>query len=200
MTTDPAANVDAAYQAALQPLTAQQRRFVAAYLDCLNASEAARRAGYKTKANVQGARLLAYASIQAAVAAGTARYAMPASEVLARLAAIARGSLADVLRLPAPTTREDGTTYTVGSDWALDLVKARETGAIHLIKKLKATKYGDEVELHDPVPALTLIGKQHGLFKEQGMQLNLDMSTLTTEQLERIAAGENPLHVLRRAE
>lgn len=192
MTTDPAIDLDTAYEAALQPLTAQQRRFVAAYLDCLNASEAARRAGYKTKANVQGARLLAYASIQAAVAAGTARYAMPASEVLARLAAIARGSLADVLRLPAPTT--------VGSDWALDLVKARETGAIHLIKKLKATKYGDEVELHDPVPALTLIGKQHGLFKEQGMQLNLDMSTLTTEQLERIAAGENPLHVLRRAE
>ena len=198
--TDPATDLDAAYEAALQPLTAQQRRFVAAYLDCLNASEAARRAGYKTKANVQGARLLAYASIQAAVAAGTARYAMPASEVLARLAAIARGSLADVLRLPAPTTREDGTTYTVGSDWALDLVKARETGAIHLIKKLKTTKYGDEVELHDVVDALTLIGKQHGLFKEQGMQLNLDMSTLTTEQLERIAAGENPLHVLRRAE
>ena len=43
----------AAYETALEPLTAQQRRFVAAYLECLNASEAARRAGYKTKANVQ---------------------------------------------------------------------------------------------------------------------------------------------------
>lgn len=199
MTTEPTADLDAAYEAALQPLTAQQRRFVAAYLDCLNASEAARRAGYKTKANVQGARLLAHASIQAAVAAGTARYALPAAEVLARLAAIARGSLADVLRLPETKTREDGSTSLVGSAWGLDLAKARETGAIHLIKKLKATKYGDEVELHDPVPALTLIGKQHGLFKEQATQLTIDMSQLTTEQLERIAAGENPLDVLRRA-
>lgn len=189
---------DAAYETALAALTAQQRRFVAAYLDCLNASEAARRAGYKTKANVQGARLLAHASIQAAVSAGAALHAMDAPEVLMRLAAIARGSLADVLRLPEPKTREDGTTYTVGSDWGLDLAKARETGAIHLIKKLKATKYGDDVELEDRVAALTLIGKQHGLFKDQGMQLNIDLSQLTTEQLTRLAAGENPIDVLRR--
>lgn len=47
-----------------RPHNERRKRFVSEYLQCLNASEAARRAGYKSKANVAGPRLLANASIK----------------------------------------------------------------------------------------------------------------------------------------
>lgn len=52
-------------------MTPKQERFIAEYLIDLNATQAAIRAGYSKKtANEQGARLLANASVAAAVAAG----------------------------------------------------------------------------------------------------------------------------------
>lgn len=45
-------------------MTTRQQKFVEEYISCGNASEAARRAGYKTKSNVVGARLLAKDSIK----------------------------------------------------------------------------------------------------------------------------------------
>lgn len=48
-------------------LSNRQRLFVQEYLSCWNASEAARRAGYKGKANVIGSRLMTYGYIQEAV-------------------------------------------------------------------------------------------------------------------------------------
>jgi Terminase small subunit len=53
----------------------RQQRFVAAYLETGNASEASRRAGYKTDADVQGARLMGNASIRAAIEAARAKAA-----------------------------------------------------------------------------------------------------------------------------
>lgn len=56
-----------------RPLTAKQARFVEEYLMDLNATQAATRAGYSARtANEQGARLLANASVAAAVTAGKA--------------------------------------------------------------------------------------------------------------------------------
>jgi phage terminase small subunit len=46
-------------------LTDKQQLFVLHYVQCWNASEAARRAGYGAKANVIGAQNLAKLSIQA---------------------------------------------------------------------------------------------------------------------------------------
>lgn len=52
------------------PLTPRQLRFVEEYLIDLNATQAATRAGYSPRtANEQGARLLAHASVRAAVQA-----------------------------------------------------------------------------------------------------------------------------------
>lgn len=48
-------------------LTEKQKRFVDFYIETGNASEAARRAGYKASANVQGAQNLAKPSIKAAI-------------------------------------------------------------------------------------------------------------------------------------
>jgi phage terminase small subunit len=45
----------------------RRKAFIAAYLITLNASEAARQAGYKTRANVAGQRLLTNADIKAEI-------------------------------------------------------------------------------------------------------------------------------------
>lgn len=49
----------------LSKLPERRRRFCIEYLKTLNASEAARRAGYKTRANVAGQRLMINADIKA---------------------------------------------------------------------------------------------------------------------------------------
>lgn len=79
-------------------LTGRQRVFVEAYLDCLNATEAARRAGY-AEPNKQGPRLLVNVGIRAALDAGLRERTLPKDEVLARLTAHARGDMADFLRV-----------------------------------------------------------------------------------------------------
>lgn len=52
---------------ATEQMNQRRKAFIAAYLKTLNASEAARQAGYKTRANVAGPRLLANDSIKAEV-------------------------------------------------------------------------------------------------------------------------------------
>jgi hypothetical protein len=88
------------YDAALSTLTAKQRKFVAHYLASLNASQAARQAGYSEKTAGQiGHENLKKPEIAAAVSAGMALQAMPAEEILARLSAQARGDMSDFLRV-----------------------------------------------------------------------------------------------------
>lgn len=49
----------------------------------------------------------------------------------------------------------------------IDLVKAESLGKLHLLKKLRQTERGLEVELHDAMDALELIGKNHKLFTDR---------------------------------
>jgi len=69
-------------------LTNKRIAFVEHYLACWNASEAARRAGYKQRN--EGHRLLTNADIQAHIKERLAEVTMSADEVLQRLAEIAR--------------------------------------------------------------------------------------------------------------
>ena len=48
-------------------LNERRKKFISAYLETLNASEAARKAGYKQRANVAGPRLVANGSIKAMI-------------------------------------------------------------------------------------------------------------------------------------
>lgn len=50
-----------------RPHNERRKRFVSEYLQCLNASEAARRAGYKGRANTIGQRLLTNVDIKTAI-------------------------------------------------------------------------------------------------------------------------------------
>lgn len=131
------------FDAALAALTAKQRAFVAAYLDCLNAAEAARRAKYPARSARQvGQENLTKPDIAEAVRLGMALQAVPAEEVLARLGRIARGSMADFLRI-------DEEEVTVS--WSvLDLPVDREgrpdlPGAVYDLAKQKLVRPTERV-------------------------------------------------------
>lgn len=77
-------------------LTAKQQLFVFHYLDTLNATEAAARAGYKgsrTALAVQGYENLRKPNVVTVIAEGMKEMAMPQDEILLRLSAMARGDL-----------------------------------------------------------------------------------------------------------
>lgn len=149
-------------------LTSKQRAFLDDYLsNGFNATKAALEAGYsKDTAYSQGARLLKNVEIKSAIDTFFEENSMGAKEVAWRLTSIARGDLGDVYN-----------EKTGQIDWK----KARESGLTYLIKKVDTRTIrtttinakGEEVEveviedryeLHDPLKALSLIGKQHGLF------------------------------------
>jgi phage terminase small subunit len=169
-----------------KPLSRKQRVFVEEYLKCWNASEAARRAGYKGKANVVGPRLLANVSIQAAIEARINELQMGADEVLVRLAEQARF---DPLQFVTIDPEHTDKVY-------VDLAALKKAGLGAIVKKIAYDKFGNlVVEFHDSQAAQRLIGQHHRLFAMRNENLNLDYSQLTDEQLDRIAAGEDPWKV-----
>ena len=150
----------------LAVLSPRHRRFVMAYVRTLNASAAARAIAPTAKRPDQiGYELLRKPEIRAAIDAALAAESMPAAEVLARLTQIARASIADVLRLPDGTPV--GQFPVAIDDYAVDLVKAQATGAIHLVKRIKTTEQGTEVEMYSAHEALRDLGKIHRLFIER---------------------------------
>lgn len=135
-------------------LTLKQQAFVDAYLDCLNASEAARRAGYSEKtARQQGQRLLTNVDIAAAVQAGFKVRAMPEDEVIARLSMQAS---ADVREL-----------YNFDEEGNVSGLRLHRDAPLHLIRSITPTRYGNKIEVHDQQAALVHLGKFHGVFVER---------------------------------
>lgn len=166
-------------------LSRKQRVFVEEYLKCWNATEAARRAGYKHP-NVQGPRLLVNVSIQQAIESRLSELKMGADEVLIRLAEQARF---DPLQFVAIDQEHPEKVY-------VDLAKLKRAGMGAIVKKIAYDKFGNlVVEFHDAQAAQRLIGQHHRLFAMRNENLNLDYSQLTDEQLDRIAAGEDPWKV-----
>ena len=146
-------------------LTDRRRVFIEEYLQCWNATEAARRAGF-SHPNKQGPRLLVNVGIQAAKEARIAEKAMSADEVLLRLADQARGDIGDFMDIESMS-------------FDLNLQKAKEKGLTHLIKKAKqrtvttVDKSGEEtetnvieLELYDSQGALVQLGRHHKLFTD----------------------------------
>jgi phage terminase small subunit len=148
-------------------LTAKQRAFVDSYIaNGFNATQAALSAGYsEASAYSQGSRLLKNVEIRTAIDSFLEENTMSAKEVLYRLTQHARGDIGDIW---------DESTGQV--DWK----KARAAGKTGLIKSIyhKTTRVSrgddddmeimeDQITLHDPQKALTLIGKQRGLFTDK---------------------------------
>jgi phage terminase small subunit len=139
--------------------TGKQRKFIDEYLQCLNATQAAIRAGYaESSAYQRGYELVNDSEISAEIERRF-QSALGADEVLYRLAAQARGDMGDFI---------DPATLTVS------LKQARELGITHLIRKIKQTTITKddeqfetfEFELYDAQKALALLGKYHKLFTD----------------------------------
>lgn len=135
-------------------LSQKQQLFVAFYCESWNATDAARRAGYKDpeQAGYENKRK------QEVAAAIQERLddIMPAGEVLTILADQARGTMAD---------------FTDPDTETLDLQKAYRGNKLHLIKKFSRsdteTSTRISVELYDAQAAAVQMGKYHGLFTDK---------------------------------
>lgn len=171
-------------------LTVKELKFIESYIRTGNRTQAAIDAGYKAgnrqRASEIGYQLLQKTPVLEAVRLRLTEAVMPPEEVKSRLSDIARGSIEEFV------TFQDGMRLPV-----LDFKKAKENGKLHLIKKLKYTKDGTvEFELYPADAAQRDMGKIHGIFKDTATNLNIDVSQLTNDQLERIANGEDPINVL----
>jgi len=168
-------------------LTGLQRAFVDAWFELrFNGVEAARSAGYQGDNNSLAAtasRTLRMVKVRTEIARRWEGHGMTAEEVTARLTEQARGSMEDFLYF------KDGYCKP-------DLDAARAAGKLHLLKSVAWTKEGVRIELYSAKDALDSIAKTLGMFKDQSTNLNIDLERLTDEQLERIAAGEDPAHVI----
>lgn len=148
-------------------LSKKQRVFIDQYVICWNGAEAARRAGYSVRsAREIAVRLLADVSIKAEIDDRLASIHMGSDEVLQEFADIARSDMGDF----------------IDTNLCIDLADARKRGLTKLIKKIKQktiTTIGKkedsedkeitdiEIELYPRDKALEILGKYHGLFKEQ---------------------------------
>lgn len=139
----------------LQP---RQRLFVDAYIaNGMNATRAAKQAGYSARtAYSTGSRLLKVVEIQQAIQEQLSRFAMSKEEVLARLTAQARGTMEHFYDADAGM---------------IDMMRARDAGVMHLVKKVTRTMGEDKetiaIELYDAQAALVQLGRYHKLFTEQ---------------------------------
>jgi phage terminase small subunit len=157
-------------------LTAKQQLFVDHYLDCLNATEAARRVGY-ARPMQEGHRLLRIADIASAVKDGMAQKAMPSDEVMTRLTAIAKSDMRDYMAFT-----EDGT---------YNGIELKQDKPLHLIKSITPTKYGDKIELYNAQDALATLARVYGLLN------TFDWSKVPPNILEALASGKISIDDLR---
>lgn len=136
-------------------LSKKQRAFVDEYFKCnFNATEAYARAyqsDSRESAATGGSRLLRNVEIDAEIKRRMAEKVMGPEEVAYRLGEQARG---------------DYSAY-IQADGSVDLERLIADGKAHLIKSIKETAHGRNVEFYDGQSALIHIGKIHGIFTEQ---------------------------------
>jgi phage terminase small subunit len=171
--------------------TAKEILFITEYMsdDRHVATSAAEKAGYKSKSaggmRVIASEVMARPRVRAAINQAFEALAMPKMEILFRLARIAGGSITDVLN----------------DDNELDLDRAKAIGTDVLIKKIERRRDVVEVkatettggqdgeserlermiiketvkfEIHDPLRALDMLGKNARLFVDQLQTLGKD--------------------------
>lgn len=142
-------------------LTEKQKRFAAEYLIDLNATAAAKRAGYSEKtAYSMGQRLLKNVEVQTAIQKRQAKLQskleITQETVLQELAAIAFANGADFAQVTA--------TGSVKVAPTKELPKEK----LPAIAAIKENQYGVEIKMHDKVRALELLGKHLGVFATGG--------------------------------
>lgn len=152
--------------------TDKQKKFIASYIACLNATQAAKDAGYKCKNehtySQTGHENLRKPEIRAEIDRLLAENTISPDELLARISDHATGSMGDFVE-----TQED---FGI----RLNLEKAEQLGKLHLIKKFKETetkrvdKEGNEfitlrreVELYDSSAAHDKLMRYHSMYRDK---------------------------------
>ncbi len=127
----------------------RQRVFVEEYLKSWNATQAAIKAGYSPRSAASiGWENLRKPEIQAEIERRIEQEVMSDKEVLLRLAQQARAEYAEFIR----------------PDGSLDLETLKAQGKAHLIKSIKRTRYGLQIEFHDAQKALIQLARYQGLY------------------------------------
>lgn len=161
-------------------LTDKRKLFIAEYLKDLNATRAAERAGY-AHPNMAGPRMVNDSVIREEIDRQLRLRIMTPSEVLERL---------------TDQAKADYSAY-IDEDGEIDLAQLLADGKGHLVKGTKWDRNGHlVVEFYDGQKALSLMAKHQGLLSDTTTNLNIDVNSLTEEQLERIAGGEDAMQVL----
>lgn len=153
-------------------LSDKQERFCLEYLVDLNATAAARRAGYsKRTANEQAARLLANVSIQARVrelkAARAERTRLKADDVVRELALVAFSDIGEVVDFSRTDPRlrpADEIPETARRAVASMKVRRYTQGHGDDAREVEVTEF----KLWDKLAALEKLGRHLGLFKDAG--------------------------------
>jgi phage terminase small subunit len=134
--------------------TPKQQRFIDEYVLCLNATKAAKRAGYSEKTSYSiGQRLLKDVEIKDAVDKIIKENTISPEEVLQQLTRMATFDIEDIYDFPgnAPIFNAD---------------KARENGAMQIIEGFKITDKEMTIKLPNKQKALELMARYHGLLAE----------------------------------
>jgi phage terminase small subunit len=150
--------------------TKKQRVFIEEYLQCWNATEAARRAGYSERtANRIASNLLSKVDIQEKIKERIAEKAMSADEVLTRLAEQARGTHSEYMTPIGP-----------------DMKALVDDNKSHLIKKFRKDSSGITVEFYDAQAALVHLGRHHKLFTDkQEFTGEMKVENIKDEEIDR---------------
>ena len=152
-------------------LNERQKRFVQEYLVDLNATAAAKRAGYSQRtAKSQGQRLLTNVDIQAAIQKRQeklqGKLEITQERVLEELAAVAFANGTDF----ATITKSGMVRIIPTEDVAEDKRKA--------VAGIKEGQWGTEIKLHDKVRALELLGKHLGVFDSNNASTNQETNNI----------------------
>jgi hypothetical protein len=79
----------------------------------------------------------------------------------------------------------------------VDLDRLKDPSYSRLVRKFSdSPRSGISIELYDAQAAVVKVLEAQGVLRQSALGLNVDLSGMTDEQLERIAAGEDPLQVL----
>ena len=138
-------------------LTKKRELFVYHYVgECYyNATAAARKAGYKHPKE-EGSRLLAIASVKAAI-----------KELMEENGLSRERVAADIAKLALSSDISHFLSWGKDGDVKLDLQAAYEAGHMDAVKKIKVDEQGrvTDIELHDKTALLRDLGRAHGMFK-----------------------------------
>jgi len=139
--------------------SSKQQVFINAYLsNGFNATQAAIEAGYSAAtARQQGSRLLTNVDIKQEINTRLTDYAMPANEVLARLADHARGDMRDFADL---------SLETLGTHPRGNLIKKLKID-ISYDHENKSHQFIESFELYDAQTALVQLARVHGLLTDK---------------------------------